>query len=858
MSTLSSLIIKFFIGLTILGTACAGGAAYVAWQYIKSAEAKLPPVEKLTNYEPIEPTLVLARDGTKIGEIFTERRYPIAFKEMNQTIVDSFLAAEDARFFEHSGVDYFGVGRAIVHYLRQSKNRQGGSTITQQLAKNVLLTRERTIERKLKDILLAQRIEKMIPKEKILELYLNTIFLGNNSYGIEAAARNYFRKPSRDLDLAESALIAGLAPAPSAYSPVESQQKAKARQRFVLDQLVKGGKISSTAANAAYAKPLKIFRAESPNAKAAPYFFAEVKKELEGLFSQEKLTSQGYRVYTTVDPTLQQHAQQSVENSLKAFELSRSFKGPLKRHGEQFEADLKELAERPLSDSDQVTAFVVDSYPEIGAFAIVSQSGLGLLLSDDHGWTIASSRAAGKSPEETFTQVLKIGDEVHVKQLDRKTPKKVSANLKKLQELGKYLKYFPQGIVKGELKYYELSDTEGIEAAALIADAKKGEVLAMVGGHDFSATQYNRATQAKRQVGSGVKPLYYSMAFDNGFSPASLIDSPPIVIGDWRPENYSKEFTGRATLRRSLVQSYNIQSIQLAQALGLQKCAQQFHKLGLDWSAQDGGLSLALGAGSATLLSMVQAYTPFANTGRISPLHYIQRVEDRKGNVVLSWDKNAEKLTPHPITASAARENKQKDEENRTPEESESSTKVKRFWEFNPQDHLQVLSPQAAFVAATTMQEVIRQGTGTAAQGVSPFAAGKTGTTNNYADAWFMGFVPGMVGGVWVGFDDSTKSMGAGSSGGKVAAPFWQAIMAKAVELYPPQPWVEPENIRWTSVDLNTGKPIQNGIKIPAVLGAEPTSPTARNALGVLGIDSNGTSEQGNEDHDTSALRNGF
>ncbi len=876
MPNVTSLVLRFTAGLVVLCAAGVGGVGYTTWQYIKSVEKTLPNVEKLTKHVSVEPSEVYSRDGRKIGEIFTERRYPTEYNAINPLLIDAFVAAEDMRFFEHHGVDYNGLGRAALRFISKSSGPiQGGSTITQQLAKNLLLTREKTLERKIKDILLAMRIEDVLSKEKILELYLNTLFLGNNSYGVEAAARNYFRKTNKELNLAESSLIAGLAPAPSAYSPVDNQQKAKVRQKFVLDQMVKSGKITQEQATKAHAQALKIYRAESPNAKAAPYFFAEVKKQLETLIGENKLSSEGYKVYTTVDLDLQHETQHVIQESLKQYENKRSFRGATKHIGPTFEPALKELVSQPQNDDAIMSAIVVEIFPTIGALGVVSSKGIGLLLVEDHQWALGEARqqstrsdtkteattkegtndvVIGKKIAEDFANTLKPGDIVHIRTLDRKTPKRVATNIKQIQGLSKYLSFFPSGSSKNEIKYYQLTDSDGVEASALVANGDTGEILAIVGGHDFAETQFNRASQAKRQVGSSVKPLYYSLAMDNGFSPASLLDSPPIVIGDWRPENYSKEFTGRATLRKSLIQSYNIHSIQLSQALGLKKCAQHFSKLGLDWDVKQGGLSLALGSGSATLLQMTQAYTPFANGGHIQPLHYIAKIVDRKGNTIFSWTKDSAKLAAAPIKHSEYRE-ESKTKSNANPRNAANIAMSENV----ANDENRILSPAATFVIDNVLQDAIKFGTGTAAQGVSPNAAGKTGTTNNYTDAWFLGVLPGFVGGVWLGFDDATKTLGTNTTGGKVAAPLWRSIMKKVADTYPQKNWTEPEGIRWIRVDPTTSKPSNNGLLLPVVAGTEPGAPDARNALGVLGTDSNGNSVGGKlEENDTSALRGSY
>lgn len=824
---LRTLVIRVAIALLVVCALVGVGSGVFAWTYYNRVRQTLPSVDKLQTYEPSQPTTVWSRDGVKIGELFDEKRYPMPFPEINPLVVKCFLAAEDAHFRNHGGVDWQGILRAGFHYVTKSGTRQGGSTITQQLAKILLLSRERTIERKVKDILLAFEIEKSFSKDKILEMYLNTIFLGNNSYGIEAAARNYFRKTNGQLTLAEAAIIAGVTPAPSAYAPTESFEKARVRQRFVLDQMLKNGWATKEEVADALAEKLKIHVAESPNTQVAPFFLMEVKKQLEEKLKLPGLLSEGYKVSTTIDIGLQKQADEAVRNFAKQQEDRKGFKGAVRRHGAQFAEPLKALLGKPLDLSQQAErAIVVDIYPALDVVAIVSQQGLGLLLLEDHRWAL---RTASRSKERAvldFADILRVGDEVHVELLERGTPRRLEKSGASFADLKKYEEWYPQGTSYKGIRYFKLADTEGVEAAALVMDAATGEVIVMVGGESFERNQFNHTTQARRQVGSGVKPLYFALAQDAGFSPASQIDSPPIVIGDWKPENYSKEFTGRTTLRTSLIHSFNISSIQIFQALGIPKVVSHFRKLGLPWP--EGDLSLALGSGNATLLQMVQAYSPFANEGRLSRARFILKVTDRKGNTVV--DADDERLVVSPVPG-------------------------------KPKD--QILSPAAAYVTVRMMQDAVRLGTGTRVASV-PHAAGKTGTTNGYTDAWFMGVLPNLVGGVWVGFDDVQKSLGTEGTGGKMAAPIWRDVMLAASKAYPSQGWKEPRGVTNVRIEPETGKLALGGggLLVPVVTGSEPGAPGARNALGLYGFDSPSNAEDASgaagfpgEETDTGSLR---
>ena len=799
---MKTILLRIFVAAFLLSLVTLAIVGAFAYRFYIKLNASLPEVSKLEDYKHSLPSLIYSEDKVKIGEIFSERRYPKALAAISPRLIKAFLAAEDARFYEHSGIDYQGLARASFVYLTNRSAKQGGSTITQQLAKTLLLTKERTIERKLKDMLLAQKIEKFLSKDKILELYLNTIFLGNHSYGVEAAAKNYFRKTTQELSWAECAMIAGLTPAPSAYAPTEHFSKAKVRQKFVLEQLLKHNWISSEEQEVAKKEKMRVFGAESPNTTVAPYFFMEVWKQLEKDHGLKDLAGGGYQVYTTVNAQLQQMAQKAVTDYLAGFESKQGFLGPVKKHKEEYLAALSKMLEKAKgNDEDMEHAIVVDLLPNLDAAAVVTQSGLGLLLAEDHRWALQAGRSK-KSNIMDFANILAVGDEVRVKIVNRGSPRRIVKESSQLQFLKKFVSYYPDGPSYQGVRYFELVDREQIEAAALVADAHTGNVVVMVGGRDFAASEFNRATQSKRQVGSSVKPLYYGLAQDMGFSPVSLIDSPPLVLDNWKPENYNKDLIGRTTLRSSLIHSYNISSLQLFQALGSANVSAHFKKLGFSWPMGD--LSLALGAGEASLAQMVSAYTPFANEGSLTPLRFISKIVDRDGKIIFN-------------TLDDKKQEQQK-----------------------------IISTGAAYVTTAIMQDIIRMGTGTGAAGASLYAAGKTGTTNGYTDAWFLGVLPGWSAGVWVGFDDARKSMGQDGTGGKMAAPLWKKIIQETIAKKVQVGWKKPDDVEFIRADLQSGKQLfgkTGGSLIPVVKGTEPSSPRARHALGVNGFSSSGSAD---------------
>jgi len=805
---------------------------YIIYEFVQELKKETPDAKLMLAYESSVPSIVYSVDGYKIGEIFEERRYPKSLKQINPTLINAFLAAEDANFYEHSGIDKKALFRAGMNFIFGIGQKQGGSTITQQLAKSVLLSRERTLKRKIKDIILAQQIESMMTKDQILEMYLNTIFLGNNSYGVESAAKNYFRKSNIKLTLGESAMIAGLTPAPSSYAPTTNLSKAKIRQKFVLEQMLKLKYISAKQLQDALKETPKVHLASSPNTTVAPYFFAEVNKQLEagidGAVDYELLKKGGFKIFTTLNLKMQSEMVAATRKYMLQYQNYQAFKGPIKHYKSQVWEHSKAVINMPASQEEEevVKAIVLDLVPNLDLAVVAVPQGIGLLLAEHHRWALKTMGKTVEKGVQDFANILKVGDQIHVQIKNASVPGRVL----KSKEFKNSLESINQNLALNSedsfgmdhLEIYELSDKEGIEVAALIMNPENGGVHAMVGGTSFQKNQFNHATQAKRQVGSSVKPLYYTLALDRGYGPATKIDTPPIVLGDWRPENYTKEFSGRTILRTSLVHSYNISSIQIFQALGSKGISELFKKLGLAWPKED--LSIALGSGEATLLQMVSAYTPFANKGtRVLP-RLISRIENQKGEVILD--------TSHPnlwLLKNA----------------SDGLLTTQGANKFSP--HVSVFSPGASYVGMRLMQDVINYGTGSAAQGV-PGAAGKTGTTNRYSDSWFLGVTPELAAGVWFGFDDQRKSLGSSQgTGGKMAAPLWRDLVLIAQKTLDKKKWVEPKDLAYAKVNPQTGDISLDGggMLLPMLPGSEPNSSTLKHILGFSAFDSLSSLEGG-------------
>ncbi|WP_158998404.1 penicillin-binding protein 1A [Pigmentibacter ruber] len=779
----SKFIIQHYKVLIILIFVLLASFSFYEFKKIKRT---LPNLEKLYNYEPALPTVIYSQDGVKIAEIFEERRYPVLINEISPFLKNAFIAAEDAEFYNHHGLDWKGFLRALLHFVTFSNQKQGGSTITQQLAKNVLLTKERTIVRKIKDIIVSNEIENSFSKDKILELYLNTIYLGNGSYGVEAAAQNYFRKNNMKLTLGEAALIAGLTPAPSAYDPNDNFQAAKLRQSYVLERMFKTGMITKNQYERAINENLVYYRAESPNNKIAPYFVEEVKKQLTNNLEIENLGKSGLTVYTTLNTKVQNATQIAIQNFAEAYQTRRSFKGPIKQHGTSFNQHLKEFISSKPKENEEERAIVTFINEEIQAVGIVTQKGVGVILEEDIMWAL-NADINKETGDTDINNVLKVGDEIHVQKLNKKMQSRIINDKKFMFTLNSFLQYF-NNPSKDSFARYTLIDTVGIEAAAMVMDSKTGEVLAMVGGEHFLVSQFNRATQAERQVGSSVKPLYYSYAIDCGFTPASKIDSPKIDLDGWQPENYGGKESGRTTLMQSLALSYNIPSIFLYHVMGPSKVTKHLTRFGFNWPLSD--LSVALGAGTASLLKMVQAYSIFPNAGKMTLAYYINEVVDRNGEVIYSA-KN-EKIFPLKI-------------EPQFPEDA-PFLPGKTIEKENEVEKLQMISPQAAYVTLDLLRTAVHIGTGQGVLGLGNYVGGKTGTTNANTDAWFLGIASQLVGGVWIGYDDNSKTLGTGGTGSAMAAPIWKTMMQGAIKNYPLKNWTRPTGIHEIAIDKNTGE----------------------------------------------------
>lgn len=761
------------MGLTVAGGLTAAvGAVGIGWYYSR----ELPTVEALAVYRPPTVTVVYDQKGRLMGEIYEKRRYVVGLDEIPQVVKDAFLSAEDAGFYEHDGVDYMGIVRAVLRNAAKGRKAQGASTITQQVTRNFLLSNEKTYTRKIKEVLLAWRIEEAFDKDHILHLYLNQIYLGSGAYGVEAAARVYFGKHVGELDVAEAAMIAGLPQRPSDYSPHRHFEKAKARQKYVLDQMVDNGKLSQADADAAYAKPLEIVERTNEFLLKAPWFTEHVRRDIVEKYGSERVLNEGLVVESTCDLDLQHKAQQAVTDGVTGTDEKVGWRGAAETLAEEAIAGkLAALAKTntSLQEGARYTGVVTAAEKKHAIVSLGESEVIIPLAWTEWAYKPDPSRNSKYRKQDDLTRALKRGDVVTVEIKNRSFRDAKPFEGKEWEGKGPYAaaELYQTPEVQGALYSYRLTD---------------GAVLAMVGGVDFKATEFNRATQASRQVGSTFKPVVYAAAIESKkFTAGTIVQDAPIVFNTlrsqlWKPENFGEDYLGDITLRNALAQSRNVVTIRVLDVIGLDPVYQMARRLGIT-SPMEVDLSMGLGSASLTMPEMAQAYSPFATGGKLVPPHTIQRVLDRDGNVLEAWQKP----------------------------------------EFE-----QVLDPNVAGVMNYLLQEVATSGTAAKSNKLGLHVAGKTGTTNDFRDAWFVGYTAEVLTAVWVGYDQP-KSLGSSSTGGYTALPIWMDYTAVAVPESADKPFPGAPNLSWVSIDEKTGRPMSGGRSMPFLAGTAPTGVAA-------------------------------
>ncbi|WP_448952538.1 penicillin-binding protein 1A [Labrys neptuniae] len=740
------------------------GGSFVAL-YVWANTRDLPDTATLKDYEPPVMTRVHAGDGALLAEYARQRRLYLPIQVMPPLLTHAFMSAEDNDFYNHVGIDPKGVLRAMIANLsHKGRRQQGASTITQQVAKNFFLAPDQNIVRKIKEAILALRIEQTYSKDKILELYLNEIYLGMGNYGVAAAALNYFGKSVDELGVAQVAYLAALPKGPNNYNPIRNHDAAVARRNWVIDQMVSNGYVSKEEGRKAQAEPLAVTPRtfEGAQSYAANYFTEEVRREIAERYGEDKLYEGGLSVRTTLDPKLQREARDAMVAGLVRFDERGGFRGPVKNVdlGEDWGVTLG--AEKRLSDIQPwQLAIVLDSadssariglQPPLDRFgSIARERPTGTISLDGVKWARWASgpqrgRAVGK-----VSQVLKVGDIVYVE------PK-------------------PDGT-------YRLRQIPEISGAMVVMDPYTGRVLAMVGGFSYDQSEFNRATQAQRQPGSSFKPFVYATAIDNGYTPASVVMDAPIEINQgngetWRPSNYSNKFYGPQTLRFGIEYSRNVMTVRLAQDVGMPLIAEYARRFGV-YDDLPPYLSGALGAGNTTVMRMVAGYGMLENGGRLIKPTLIDRIQDRWGKTIYKHD---ERICQG---CNADDWNNQDEPKLLDPRE-------------------QVIDPMTAYQITSMLEGVIQHGTAQSLRSLNRPIAGKTGTTNDEKDAWFIGYSPDLVCGLYVGYD-TPRHIGNGVTGGSLSGPIFGSFMKMALADKAPVPFRVPPGIKLIRIDRKTG-----------------------------------------------------
>jgi len=801
----------FAAGSVVFLVGVAGIAAGI-WHFSKD----LPDYSQLQNYEPPVMTRVHASDGALLGEYAKERRLYLPIQAMPKLVTNAFLAAEDKNFYEHGGLDFTGLGRAVVLYLQNlgsNKRPQGASTITQQVAKNFLLTNEVSFTRKIKEALLAMRIERAYSKDRILELYLNEIYLGLGAYGVAAASLVYFDKSVNELTIAEAAYLAALPKAPGTLHPVRNRERSTERRNYVIDRLLENGWIKQADADKARKEPLVVTsRSNTGHTFAGEYFAEEVRRDIFERYGEKKLYEGGLSVRTTLDPKLQVMARRTVAAGLVNFDEAQGWRGAVSKLDVSGDwgvklADIKSLSDISpwrmavvLETSDQSARIGFQPGRELGG-AISKERQTGLITLEGVRWAKpASAPARGKATTPvSVSQILSPGDVIYADPLLK-----------------------DGNVVEGQYRLRQLPEVSG---AMVAMDPWTGRVVAMVGGFSFDQSQFNRATQAYRQPGSTFKPLVYSAAMDNGYSPATIMIDGPIEIdqgqgGVWRPENFSVgSYRGPITLREALKWSINTVTVRLAQDVGMPLIGEYAKRFGV-YDELPNYLSYSLGAGETTVMRMVTAYSMLANGGRRVKPTLIDRIQDRYGRTIFKHD---------------ARECRGCDAPDGWKNQAEPALVDRREL---------VIDPMTAYQITSMMEGVVQGGTASVLREVGKPIAGKTGTTSDGKDVWFIGYSADLVVGLYLGYD-KPRSLGRAAQGGHTAAPIVKNFMKLALAEKPATPFKVPPGIRLVRIDAKSGMRPNPGDGGRTILEAFKPGTAPSESYSVVGVaDSEGRMPQ--------------
>lgn len=848
---------KLFVVFIVLG--CLGLASGLGL-YVYYAN-QLPELFSVEDYDPLLVSEVYARNGEKIGEFYRENRTLLAIEDIPEDLINAFLSAEDSNFYNHNGFNFKGMARALIANLTTGKRAQGASTITQQTARTLFLSREKTYTRKLKEAIMARRMENHLSKKDILYLYLNQIYFGQGAHGVASAAETFYRKEVKDLTLAEMAVLAGSLTAPSSYNIVANPNRAKIRQRYVLSRMLETGRITETQYDVAINETLKVYRKKKYK-QVAPYFVETIRQLLVKELGEDVVLNKGIQIYSSLDFKAQKDAQKAVREGLRELDKRQGYRGAKEtmdiNNEEEVLAFLTKERNRLIDESyETFEVFPDGTTNEYGEFAFFQKK-------NDKGVTTSNVPPYANLRDIVKGVVTKVDDEnelVYVKfaesqgviPMDRMAwartpdPNKIYGEWVHIKKPSEALKEgdvidvmivahtavkadVPKGF-EGNLKDYAelaLEQEPRVEAGLISFDLKTDDIIAMVGGSNFRKTKLNRTYQAIRQTGSSFKPILYAAGLDRGLTPASPIMGAPIVYNQqtgetreakegeavqesaeepeqkvWKPGNYNGRFTGDILLRNALKKSLNTPTIRILEKTGVSFTAEYARRLGI-FSPMNMDMSLALGSSGATLYEITKVYSAFARLGkRIKPI-IIHEIKDRSGEIIaqeVSFDlRFKEKIGELKDEFMKKREIYESNMLN----QDEETQKVSPFF-FNDVD--QLISPQTAYLTTTLLQAVVNEpgGTGARARSLNREIAAKTGTTSGYYDAWFMGYTPQISSGVWVGYDQE-RTLGKGEGGSRAALPIWLKFMRGALQDTPAENFPIPNNIVFANIDNETGK----------------------------------------------------
>ena len=705
----------------------------------------IPDYKFLKNYKPPVSSKMYSGNGDLVADFSKEKRIFVPYSAIPENVINSFLSAEDKNFFSHPGVDAKGVLRAIVNNIKNvmtSKRLEGASTITQQVAKNFLLTNEVSLNRKIKEAILAFRIERALSKERILELYLNQIYLGSGAYGVAAASLEYFDKSIKELDYAESALLAALPKAPSKYNPYRDLELAKFRRDLVLNNLFENKFLDQERFDKFKNQPIQLKKTKKIFLEDAQYYIEDVRKNIIEKLTYEKVYKQGYNINTPINLELQKIATNSLRNGLISYDKRKGWRGPilnLQNKNNWFKNINKK---HKLEKSIKWDLAIVKKVNKFDAVIETENKEEGIINYKEITWT-----------KKDFEDLLKKGDVIYVKKIKD--------------------------------KQYSLEQLPKINGGIVVLDPYTGRVLALSGGFSFRNSEFNRVSQALRQPGSAFKPFIYALALENNYTPSSLVLDAPLVLDQgvdlkkWKPENYGKKFYGLSTLRVGLEKSRNLMTVRIAQDLGTEKIAKFSKELNI-YKNPEPLLSISLGSGETDLLSLTSAYCSFVNGGKLIKPILIDRIQDSEGNTIIN-------------------------NENRKCFNCDKISYTGKDYPIIKDDYYQVISPQTAYQITSILEGVIHRGTGKKLKKLNLNIAGKTGTTNDNTDAWFIGYTSNLVIGVYVGMDNP-KSLGKYETGSKAALPIFEDFIKKAVKKSEARPFKVPSELTMMVVDPATGE----------------------------------------------------